>query len=164
MLPLGLTKYAVIALVVIVALMGAAYSGWHQRDRLAVAEISAIKSDLETKVAQAQKLAAETSERVVIRYQDRVKVIREVPQEVVHEIEVIRQSKCVLPAEWVRLHDAGAGVSSQAPGAVDDAAEEVDCATAIEVVRENYARSRENAEQLAALQEWISSVSGGSQK
>ena len=154
-----MTTYVVAALVFVLALAGAGYEGWHQRDRLALAEIGAIKSELEAKVAKAEKLAAETSERVVIRYKDRVQVIREVPPEVEHEVQVIRDSKCVLPAEWVRLHNAGAGVPSQTPGTTDGEAATVDCATAIEVVRENYARSRENAAQLEALQDWAKGVS-----
>jgi hypothetical protein len=154
-------SYVVAALVFVLAVAGAGITGWHERGKQADAEISAIKSGLEAKVAQAEKRAAETSERVVVRYQDRVKVIHEVPQEVVHEIEVIRQSKCVLPAEWVRLHDAGAGVPSQAPGSADDTAQAISCADAIEVVRENYLRSRENSAELEALQDWIRGVSSG---
>ena len=154
-------SYVLAALVFVLAVAGAGITGWHERGKQADAELAAIKAEAQTKVAQAQKLAAETSERVVIRYQDRVKVIREVPQEVVHEIEVIRQSKCVLPAEWVRLHDAGAGIPSQAPGSADDPAQAISCADAIETVRRNYEAARLNAEQLAALQDWIASVSGG---
>jgi hypothetical protein len=151
-------SYVVAALVFVLALAGAAYEGWHQRDRLAVAEIGSIRSEAETKVAKAEKLAAETSERVVIRYKDRIQTIRVVEPEVAHEVQVIRDSKCVLPREWVRLHDAGAGVPSQAPGSADAAASEIDCATAIETVRENYTRAAENSAQLEALQEWVKGV------
>lgn len=151
--------YVVAALVFVLALAGAGYQGWHQRDRLAVSELNSIKAEAAAQVAKAEKRAAETSERVVIRYKDRVQVIREVPPEVEHEVQVIRNSKCVLPAEWVRLHDAGAGVPSQAPGTTDGEAATVDCATAIETVRENYTRARENAAQLEALQDWAKGVS-----
>ena len=152
--------YVVAALVFVLALAGAGWEGWHQRGRLAEAEIASIRSEAETKVAQAEKRAAETSERVVIRYKDRIQVIRETAPEVAHDVQIIRDSKCVLPAEWVRLHDAGAGVPSQASAGVDDASQTIDCATAIETVRRNYAAARENAAQLDALQAWVSGVSG----
>ena len=138
----------VAALVFVLAICGAGFTGWHERGKQADAEISAIKSGLEAKVAQAQKLAAETSERVVIRYKDRVQVIHETAPEVEHDVQIIRQSDCTLPAEFVRLHNAGAGVPSETPAGADDAAQTISCATAIEVIRENYQRSRENSAQL----------------
>ena len=54
-----MTTYVVAALVFVLALAGAGYEGWHQRDRLALAEIGAIKSELEAKVAKAEKLGVE---------------------------------------------------------------------------------------------------------
>ena len=151
--------YVVAALVFVLAICGAGFTGWHERGKQADAEISAIKSGLEAKVAQAQKLAAETSERVVIRYKDRVQVIHETAPEVEHDVQVIRKSDCTLPAEFVRLHNAGAGVPSETPAGADDAAQTVTCATAIETIRSNYEAARANAAQLEALQEWAKGVS-----
>jgi hypothetical protein len=153
----------VAALVFVLALCGAGYTGWHQRAKLADAEISAIRSELETKVAKAEKLAAETSERVVIRYKDRIQTIRVVEPEVQHDVQVIAASDCKLPSSFVRLHDAGAGVPSQTPAGADDPAA-IPCSVAIETIRENYKAARENAEQLEALQAWVAGVSGEPQK
>ena len=151
--------YVVAALVFVLAICGAGFTGWHERGKQADAEISAIKSGLEAKVAQAQKLAAETSERVVIRYKDRVQIIHETAPEVEHDVQVIRQSDCTLPAEFVRLHNAGAGVPGETPVGADDASQTVSCADAIETIRANYEAARANAAQLEALQEWAKGVS-----
>ena len=151
--------YVVAALVFVLAICGAGFTGWHERGKQADAEISAIKSGLEAKVAQAQKLAAETSERVVIRYKDRVQIIHETAPEVEHDVQVIRQSDCTLPAEFVRLHNAGAGVPSETPAGADDASQTISCADAIETIRANYEAARANAAQLEALQEWAKGVS-----
>jgi len=149
----------VAALVFVLAICGAGFTGWHERGKQADAEISAIKSSLEAKVAQAQKLAAETSERVVIRYKDRVQVIHQTAPEVEHDIQVIRKSDCILPSSFVRLHDAGAGIPSQTPAGADESTETVTCADAIETIRTNYEAARANAAQLEALQAWADGVS-----
>ena len=152
-------SYVVAALVFVLAICGAGFTGWHERGKQADAEISAIKSGLEAKVAQAQKLAAETSERVVIRYKDRVKIIHETAPEVEHDVQVIRQSDCTLPAEFVRLHNAGAGVPGEASSGTDDSADSIGCAEAAEVIQQNYQACRVDQERLSALQEWAKGVS-----
>ncbi len=160
-------RYVLAAILFVVALGWAGYEGWHQRGIRADAQIAerdaqikAIRAEADRAVAQAQEKAAQVEEKVVIQYRDRVQVIRQTAPEVEHDFTIIKQSPCALPAEWVRLHNAGAGVSGQASGGADDATATVSCADAIEIVRENYKRSRENAEQLAALQEWAAGVSG----
>jgi len=151
--------YVLAALVFVLAIAGAGFTGWHERGKQADAEISAIKSGLEAKVAQAQKLAAETSERVVIRYKDRIQVIHQTAPEVAHEVQILRASDCKLPLSFLRIHNAGAGVPSETPAGADESTETVTCADAIETIRTNYEAARANAAQLDALQEWAKGVS-----
>lgn len=148
----------VAALVFVCSVVGAGLYGYHERGKRADAEIAALKSEADKAVAQAREQAAKVSEKVVIQYRDRVVKIRETPPEVAHEVQIIRDSDCRLPREWVRLHDAAASGEDPAPGGIDETPANVDCAGAIEVVRENYLRSRENAEQLKALQAWAEGV------
>ena len=151
---MGPYTYVVAALVFLASIIGAHEYGYHRASKVCDAQIQSIRAELETKVAQAQKLAAETSERVVIRYKDRVQIIHETAPEVEHDVQVIRKSDFTLPAEFVRLHNAGAGVPSETPAGTDESTETVSCADAIETIRANYEASRENSAQLEALQEW----------
>jgi hypothetical protein len=151
-------QYVLAAFLLVVAVGGAFVGGYHERGKRADAEIAAIHADAEKKVAQARQQNAEVSQKVVTVYKDRIVRIREVPPEVQHDVQVIRESDCKLPAAWVRLHDDATG-SEVDPAARIDGEATIPCAAAIEIVRENYTRSRENSEQLAALQEWAKGVS-----
>lgn len=131
----------------------------HQRARAAVADLATYKAQSEAESAKLRAKAAEVTERVVIQYRDRIKEVRVIEPEVQHEIQVIRESGCVLPGAFRLLHDSATGAANEAPAGADAAPAPVDCATAAETIRENYARARENAAELKALQEWAASLS-----
>lgn len=150
--------YALAAVAVLVATSLSFAGCEHQRAKAAKAELVAYKAEAAANSAKAEAKSAVVSEKVVVKYRDRIKEVRVVGPEVVREIEIIRESGCKLPREWVRLHDSATGQGPEAPGGADGSAE-VSCAAAIEAVRENYQRSRENAAQLEALQAWAASVS-----
>lgn len=130
----------------------------HQRARAAVSDLAAYQASAEAEAAKLRAKAAEVTERVVIQYRDRVKEVRVVQPEVVHEIQVIRESGCVLPREFRLLHDRATGTGTEATTRADGATE-VPCDVAAGTILENYSRARENAEQLKALQEWAASLS-----
>jgi hypothetical protein len=149
-------SYVLAAFLLVVAVGGAFFGGYHERGKRADAEIAAIHADAEKKVAQARQQNAEVSQKVVTVYKDRIVRIREIPPEVQHEVQVIRESGCRLPSEFLRLHNDAAGSEVKPPIGADDTAS---CADAIETIRANLIASRENAEQLTALQEWAKGVS-----
>lgn len=153
------SSYVLAALVFVVCVCGAGYAGWHERDKLAVAETQRVVAEAAQKAAEAKQQNAEVSQKVVTVYKDRIVKIREVPPEVQHEVQVIRDSGCVVSREWVRLHNDAAGSEAPTTAGVDDSAA---CADAIEAVRANYKAARENAAQLEALQEWAKGVSSTS--
>lgn len=159
-LPAGAMVYVVGAVVALGVVVGAHEIGHARATRVGESRLAAYQAEAKAESEKLRAKAAQVSERVVIQYRDRVKEIRvPEPVEVVREIQVIRDSGCVLPAEFRLLHDAAAqGGSGEAPARTDAAAAPVDCATAIEVIRENYRRHFENAAQLKALQEWAASV------
>lgn len=132
----------------------------YHRAESAISEFAAYQAQAESESAKLREKAARVETKVVVEYRDRVKTIRvPEPVEVVREIEVIRNSGCTLPSEFRVLHDSAAtGGDGKAPAGTNDGSP-VSCAVAIEVIRENYARARENAVQLEALQQWAAQVS-----
>lgn len=151
--------YALVAVgVVVVGALG--YGAFeHQRYLRVSAEFESHKSEAERQVAEARAQAAEVRERVVVQYRDRIREIRTEPKEVIREIEVIKAGPCELPPGFRWLHDSATGSQAPEAGSSADPSTPVSCAAAIETIRENYARSRENSAQLKALQEWAASVS-----
>ena len=108
---------------------------------------------LRVKVAQ-----AEVTERVVTRYVDRVRVVREQADAVIREVPIYVPQSCDadgrLPAGWRVLHDAAASGGAADPSTVAHA-QPVAPDTAAETVARNYGTCRETAEQLTALQQWV---------
>jgi hypothetical protein len=158
-IPIGVIPY-VLAAVVALALIAGAHEVGHGRGlRIGEARLAAYQAQAEAESEKLRAKAAEVRERVVIQYRDRIKEVR-VPEtvEVIREIEIIRKSGCTLPAEFRLLHDSATGADGEASGGAAGPAE-VSCAVAIETIRENYKRARENAEQLKALQAWAAGVS-----
>ena len=155
----GPTKYVLVALVALAALVAAHEFGYARAAKAGRAELAAYQAKAAEESAKLQAKAAQVEKEVVIQYRDRGREIRVVSPEVVREIEVVRKSDCVLPAEFRLLHDSATGAGPKTPEGTDATAETTDPATVIETVRENYARSRETAAQLEALQAWASSVS-----
>ncbi len=157
-MPTGAIAYVVAGLVALALLVGAHEIGFRRASAVGKAIIAQYQAEAKAEVEKARAEAKTVETKVVIEYRDRVKVIREVGPEVVREIEIIRKSGCVLPPEWRLLHDSATGSQAPEAGSSADPATDVDCATALETVRENYARARENAAQLEALQQWVGSV------
>lgn len=137
------TWLAIAALVA--ASYGAAYwkgreDGWDKRDEVAARQ----EREAARLAARIAGVRQTITEKVVVQYRGRVKVIeneRIVPLKV--------SDLCQLSAGWVRLHDSAAGFPDT-PERTHGAAE------AIETVTDNYRACRLNAEQLNALQEWVS--------
>ncbi len=150
--------YVVAAIVALALLIGAHEVGHRRGSAVGKAELAAYQAEAEKEKAQLREAAATATARVVVQYRDRVQVIREVPPEVIHELEVLRKSDCVLPPEFRVLHDDATGNNASEAGGAAKAPAPVDCATAAETIRANYRAARENAAQLEALQEWAASV------
>jgi hypothetical protein len=155
--PIG--RWLIVALLV-VGSYGAAYwkgrqAGWDARDTRAQAESR-----------EADKLASvlagkrrQVTERVVVQYRDRVRVVTQHGEEVIHAIErSIPADAPDLAGGFRVLHDASAtGQFPAAAGGVDGAAP-VPQAVAIRTVAGNYNTCLENSEKLIALQNWVNSM------
>jgi hypothetical protein len=156
---LGPGKYVLVALVALAALVMAHEYGYSRAAKVGRAELAAYQAKAAEESAKLEAKAAKVEKQVVVEYRDRVREIRVVTPEVIREIEVVRQSDCKLPSEFRMLHDAATGNGVETPAGANDGPQEVDPATVIETVRENYARARESIAQLEALQKWAASVS-----
>lgn len=87
-------------------------------------------------------------------------IVKEVPVYVTPEAD----AACVLHRGFVRLHDAAAANQvPDAPGTTDAAPAGIALSTAAGTITDNYERCHENAEQLTALQLWISEMTAATQ-
>ncbi len=112
-------------------------------------------------VAEARAQQAEATVKVVTRYVDRVRVVREKGQTIVKEVPIYvpveADAACSVNRGFVRVHDAAAqGTLPAAAGDADAAASGVALSAVAGTLAANYQTCHENAEQLRALQKWIS--------
>jgi hypothetical protein len=116
--------------------------------------------------AQTQRVAvvrakqAEATVRIVTDYVDRVRVVRERAKTITKEVKIYVPQEsdvaCAINRGFVRLHDAAArGDVSGTPEAADASPAGIKLSGVASTLADNYARCRENAEQLTALQEWV---------
>jgi hypothetical protein len=136
-------------------------------ERIASAEQNAAASQSEARELAGQLAAAKSSERIVVRYVDRTRVVREQGATIVQRIPIYvtaqADAACVLPRGFVRLHDAaaqGAEVPVSA-GAADAQPSGIALSAATGVVVDNYTTCRGVAEQLKSLQAWVRANGGG---
>lgn len=156
--PIG--RWLVIGLLV-AASYGAAYMqgrshGWDKREMQAVEE-KRVSNEL---LASLSLKRGTITEKVVTQYRDRVKVVQVQGEEVIREIErLIPIDSCSLSPQFRVLHDAAvSGRFPEAATGIDDAPG-VPQDVAARTIAQNYAIAKQNAEQLAALQEWVTKQS-----
>lgn len=100
-------------------------------------------------------------EKVVVEYVDRVVKVYQAGATITKEVPIYvskaADNACVVPAGFVRVHDAGAANLPVAagPGVADGAASGLALSTVAASVVDNYSQCHANAEQLKALQQWV---------
>ena len=131
------------------------------RHRIASAEARAAAAETTARRLQGELDQAALSEKVVIRYVDRVRVVREVGATITKEIPVYVTAKadaaCPIPAGFVRVHDAAAqGVPLGEPAGDPEApAPGVTLSAVADTVAGNYTACHETGTQLTELQAWL---------
>lgn len=145
-----------------VALLAAALLGfgWVKGATHVQSEWDAAISKQTLQVAVVKQRQAEATVKVITKYIDRVKIVRESGATIIKEVPVYVSTEsdaaCVLSRGFVRLHDAAAaGIVPEPAGGVDAAPAGIALSTVAGTVADNYQRCHENAEQLIALQAWI---------
>lgn len=152
-------KSRIIALAAVAVIAGLIFAlGWVMGSGNEQGKAKAIEHEqLRQAFDQGRALGA-VRDRVVTEYVDRVKVIRERGQTIIKEVPVYvseaADRACVIPAGFVRLHDATA-LGMPAPGSAgpaDAAPSGVALSAVTGTVAGNYTACHENAEQLSKLQ------------
>jgi hypothetical protein len=103
---------------------------------------------------------AEATVKVVTRYVDRVRVVREKGETIIREVPVYvpvqADAACSVNRGFVRVHDSAAHNTVPEPaGDADAGASGVALSEVAGTVADNYRRCHENAEQLRGLQGWV---------
>lgn len=134
---------------------------WTVKHRIERAEQRAATAETTARRLQGELAQAALSEKVVIRYVDRVRVVREVGATITKEIPVYvtaqADAACPIPAGFVRVHDAAAqGVPLGEPAGDPDApAPGVTLSAVADTVAGNYTACHETGTQLTELQAWL---------
>ena len=127
---------------------------WTQKEYLA--EVEKFKQE----VARIEKESAEATEKVVIKYKEKIVVVKEkgdvIIQKVPEYITKESDAMCVVPNGFVVLHDSASkneipNTSSSSNGEASGVA----LSTVATTVVGNYTTCHEVREQLTSLQEWV---------
>jgi len=143
---------AILVLVISAALVGAQYNERSWAIRVA---------EQQAEIARLQAASAEITAKVVTRYIDRTRVVKENSDAVIREIPVYitpeADAACTITAAAVLLHDAAA--ANQVPDAARlahaGAASNITLSRLLDTTVTNYGTFYEVREQLRALQDWV---------
>ncbi|HBO3862311.1 hypothetical protein [Pseudomonas aeruginosa] len=155
--------YRLLALVLLaVALLG---FGWIKGAEHVQAQWDAVVQQQTLQAATVRQKQAEATVKVVTQYVDRVRVVREKGDTIIKEVPVYvpvqADAACTINRGFMRLHDAAAaGELPEPAGAADAAAAGIALSAVAGTVAANYQTCHENAEQLRALQAWVSEMNG----
>lgn len=138
-----------------IALAGAAGFGYMKGSEKSAIALAKYEAKAEKQISELKDKNALINDTVIVEYVDRTNTIRE--KQIVYR-DVIKEVKPQynLLVGWVYLHDAAARLAdpdmklatNSAPSGYMDT-------TALAVVTNNYAICRQNADQLTALQKWV---------
>jgi hypothetical protein len=110
--------------------------------------------------AAVRERQAQATVKVVTEYVDRIRVVREKGDTIIKEVPVYvpdqADAACTINRGFVRMHDAAAAGELPEPARDTDAAAAGIALSAVAVtLAANYQTCHENAEQLRALQVWV---------
>ena len=120
-------------------------------------------------LATVRERQAQATVKVVTQYVDRVRIVREKGETIIKEVPVYvpvqADAACTINRGFVRLHDAAAAGKLPEPARDADAAATGIALSAVAgTVAANYQTCHENAEQLRALQTWVTEMKVASEQ
>ena len=157
--------YRLLVLAVLgVALVG---FGWIKGASHVQAQWDAAIQQQALQTAAIRERQSQATVKVVTQYVDRVRIVREKGETIIKEVPVYvpvqADAACTINRGFVRLHDAAAAGALPEPARDADAAATGIALSAVAgTVAANYQTCHENAEQLTALQVWVSEMSATS--
>ena len=142
--------------------------GWIKGANHVQAQWDAAIQQQALEAAAARERQAQATVKVVTEYVDRVRVVREKGETIIEEVPVYvpvqADAACTINRGFVRLHDAAAAGGLPEPaGDADAAAADIALSAVAGTVAANYQTCHENAEQLRALQVWVSEMASAAQ-
>ena len=134
--------------------------GWIKGAGYVQAQWDAAVQNQTQQVAAIRERQAQATVKVVTQYVDRIRLMREKGETIIHEVPVYvsvqADAACSINRGFVRLHDAAAAGELPGPARDADAAPAGIALSAVAgTVAANYQTCHENAEQLTALQMWV---------
>ena len=134
--------------------------GWVKGARHVQAQWDTAVQQQALQVAAARERQAQATVKVVTEYVDRIRIVREKGETIIKEVPIYvpvqADAACTINRGFVLLHDAAAaGELPEPAGDADAAAAEITLSAVARTVAANYQTCHENAEQLRALQEWV---------
>ncbi len=137
-------------------ILGVFVFGYMKGSAYADAELQRFAAKNATLTADMEKKNSQITTEVVTQYVDRVNTIREKEYVYRDVAKTVVPSQSVLSNGWVFTHDASAtGSDADATRASDASPSGITDTTALVGIIGNYSRCQQNAEQLIALQKWI---------
>jgi hypothetical protein len=122
----------------------------------AEAELQRFAAKASQQVADLEKKNSEISNKVVTEYVDRTNTIREKEYVYIDTAKNVVPSQSVMSNGWVFTHDSSATARDADPTRASDATSSgITDTTALVGIITNYSRCQQNAQQLIALQKWI---------
>ena len=147
-----------IALILAIVL-GAFSYGYTKGNARAEAEIAKFAARASELQAALEKEQSNIKEKVITEYVDKIQKVKEKQYVYVKQAEEVVPNQYNLSNGWVYLHDASAsGADADNARASDATASDVKDNQALSVIIDNYGTCKRNAEQLAALQDYIAKV------
>ena len=151
MIPLPYKLLAGAALII-----GVFFYGYMKGSAYAEAELQRFAAEASQQVAELEKKNSEISNKVVTEYVDRTNTIREKEYVYIDTAKNVVPSQSVMSNGWVFTHDSSATARDADPTRASDATSSgITDTTALVGIITNYSRCQQNAQQLIALQKWI---------
>lgn len=151
MIPLPYKLLAGVALII-----GVFFYGYMKGSAYAEAELQRFAAEKNKVIADLEKKNSEISNKVVTEYVDRVNVIKEKEYVYKNLAQTSVPSQHDMSNGWVFTHDISASSGDADPARASDAtASGITDTTALVGIITNYSRCQQNAQQLIALQKWI---------
>lgn len=143
--------FGTIALIAGVYFEGGLQTELHWRDQIRIQQ---------EEIARLQAQSEVVTEKVVTKYIERVKVVKEKQNAIIKEVPKYitkeADANCTIPKSFVVLHDAAA--KNQLPDTtrgIDEAASGINLSDVARTITINYGTYHQLSEELTALQDWV---------
>ena len=149
-------KYAIYALIISIILGSAFAYGYNKAENKYIAKIAKLEADAQGIKSRLDTALANVKIETVIKYVDRIQVIKEKEYVYRNIATNVVPPKCELNNGWVYLHDTSArGDDADSTRAADETTSGIKDNQGLGIITDNYSICHRNAEQLVALQDWI---------